>query len=269
MAADREASGEGPVFIIGCPRSGTSWTWGLLHDLPCFEPLLIEDFPGLAGATGIERMQESDGLYRTTETTVFFSDLDDEVIVRAVEEKQARNAGKLLLEKTPSHVEKIERIMRLFPKARFIHLLRDPRATVNSLVQTEFPNGFRFASDLDGAIAFLRRHYEAAKPHLDDPRMLLLRYEALHDDPEAALRQLLHDAGWLHRVDPADLTRAVEANRGRTKSRQGRLFRRGTVDSWRGELGPDAVHRIEEDLADVFATFGYRRRTLWERLFRR
>ncbi len=257
---------EGPVFVVGCPRSGTSWTWGLLHDLPCFEPLLIEDFPGFTTSTGLGKMKEGDS-YRTTETTVFFSDLSDERIRSAVEAKQATVPGKLLLEKTPSTVEKMDRILRIFPNARFIHLARDPRATINSILQTEFSNGFRFARDLDEAIDFLRRHYESARPYFDSPSVYLLSYEQLHADTEAALREMLHHFEWLDRVDPKDIARTVEQNRGKTKGMQNRLFRRGTVDSWKAELGPEAITRIERELDDVFRAYGCRRRSLFERFF--
>lgn len=40
-----------------------------------------------------------------------------------------------LLEKTPAHARQLELIRAVRPGARFVHLVRDPRATVASLIE--------------------------------------------------------------------------------------------------------------------------------------
>ena len=124
------------VFIVGCPRSGTSWTWGLLSSLNNVEPLLMSDFPTMENAH-VSTMKTKEG-FTTTETTVFYSNLTDDEIRHDILIKAKKNPGKSLLEKTPANTLKLERITALFPEAYITHVIRDPRATINSILQSTF-----------------------------------------------------------------------------------------------------------------------------------
>ena len=74
------------MIVCGCPRSGTSWVWGLLISNKNFKPLLIEDFPGIKSVGDVRKMKLENG-FRTTETTVFFSNLTDEQIKHDISKK--------------------------------------------------------------------------------------------------------------------------------------------------------------------------------------
>lgn len=247
------------MFIVGCPRSGTSWTWGIMVCLPVFEPLLIEDFEGIETRAGVNKMKLDAG-YRTTETTVFFSNLSDEQIKAAVRAKQNKFLDKLLLEKTPSNILKIDRILKVFPNARFIHLIRDPRANVSSLVNTRFKTGFKFAKDLEEGIKQYRNHFICAKPYLDQPNFYNLRYEDLHQKPHGTVRGLLEFLGVSEQVPDAAVDEAIGKNHQRVLSVQENLFRKGQPASYEQELSNSQLAKIESKLKDIFKIYGYERK---------
>ena len=115
------------VIVCGCPRSGTSWVWGLLISNKNFKPLLIEDFPGIKSVGDVRKMKLENG-FRTTETTVFFSNLTDEQIKHDISKKIKDEPEVFFVEKTPPNLLKLDRIIKLFPEAKIIHIIRDPRA---------------------------------------------------------------------------------------------------------------------------------------------
>jgi hypothetical protein len=122
--------------------------------------------------------------------------------------------GELFLEKTPSHVLYIPEIHALLPRARFIHVLRDARDTVASLLSASRTWGRAWAP---------RRAANAARTwvsHVDAARhaqrMLPanlyteLRYEALHASGQQVLQDL---ARWLGLTwTDASIAQALQRN---------------------------------------------------------
>lgn len=144
MNSDKVFLGEGLVFILGDPHSGTTWTWDLLISHPEIETLLIEDFPEIETASGINLMKTKHG-FVTSETTIFFSNLSDEEIYQGVLKKNNEVAGKFLCEKTPSNALRLDRLTNLFPKAKYLVLEHEPRSVTSSMLNTKFRSGRKFA----------------------------------------------------------------------------------------------------------------------------
>ena len=122
---------------------------------------------------------------------------------RTVAQAWADRQGKVRWgEKTPGNVFYVDVLLDMFPEARFIHLVRDPRAGVHSMIQAgQFGpdpvlcalNRRRFV--LEGG-ALLERVVPPAQ-------RTLLRYEDLVQDPERTARELCEFLG--ERFDPAML----------------------------------------------------------------
>ena len=90
-------------------------------------------------------------------------------------------------DKTPKYVFYLPAIQKLFPKARFVHLLRDGVDVVSSLLQMRRP-GFGLVESANrwtSAVESFRR-FEAANPS----QCFELRYEQLVTEPEAALARV-------------------------------------------------------------------------------
>lgn len=148
-------------------------------------------------------------------------------------------AGKSMWsEKTPANLIELDLLWEIFPEARFLHITRDPRGVLHSLMQQDWaPQG------LSQATGFLRAIYVRwlrLRPRLGlpDPRYLEIRLEDLCARPDAVLAQVaatlgLPDAFTRRQVD------AAQANR------------------WQSEM--PAAHRAycERELADIFPAMGY------------
>jgi len=115
-----------PVFIVGCARSGTSILGETVGAHPrvvyLYEvsPLWNRLYPG----------KDDDRLVE--------DDADDETAVAQAREEFRRllveGGGGILVEKNPKHALRIGFLDRVFPGCRVIHIIRDGRDTVASLM---------------------------------------------------------------------------------------------------------------------------------------
>jgi hypothetical protein len=118
-----------PIFVVGHPRSGTSWLYELVVSHPALaggpethlfdyylRPLLGED-PFLPWG-GINQWIGTKEQTRTLRSFV-----DGVFAQRLAEERKRR-----VVEKTPEHALFIGEIKALYPDAKFIHIVRDGRA---------------------------------------------------------------------------------------------------------------------------------------------
>lgn len=107
---------------------------------------------------------------------------------------------------------------RIFPEARFVHVVRDGRAVANSWLQMPWWNGYRGPEHWQWGVlsparqalwdASGRSHvllaalcwdtliesYEAARPSLAPERYMMVRYEDLVEDPERHCREIVEFA---------------------------------------------------------------------------
>lgn len=94
-----------PVFIVGCPHSGTTIMLSILSEHPSFYTLF-------------------------NETYLFHKHIIDLEKWYAIIKKAG---SKRLLEKTPVHVKEIKRILEIFPSAKIVIMIRDGRDVACSM----------------------------------------------------------------------------------------------------------------------------------------
>jgi hypothetical protein len=142
LAHDQAADmlcGKKLVFLVGSPRSGTTWLQLLLSRSPAIatamETNLFNQFMRsmierwnhdrttgqLTGLTKLLSEEEFRGLLRSTSAFVF------------AKMAQKKPSATIVLEKTPHHINYAREILDLWPEAHFIHIIRDPRSVVASL----------------------------------------------------------------------------------------------------------------------------------------
>ena len=194
-----------PVFLVGFPRSGTTLLDTILmgHRQVTVleeEPVLqaVQDALGDPARLGELTSGEANALRAR-----YFETLD----------ALRPTAGKLVVDKLPLNLVRAELIHRIFPDARFLLALRDPRDAVLSCFMQNFKINAAMANFLD--LGDAARLYAAAFRHWQRCAELLplgvhaLRYEDLIDDPERVLRPLADflglewDAGLLAHTDTA------------------------------------------------------------------
>jgi hypothetical protein len=272
------------VFIVGCPRSGTSWLQLLLAQHPTVattqETHLFNHYLRPLGQ-GWERLKSWPSAIGMR---VMFT--DDEFyalcggFARSVLQRIADGnpTATVVLEKTPDHVRMAPFILRLLPDAYFIHLIRDPRSVVSSLRAaaqtwgTPWPpesvrrNARMWVSDVTQgrAISRFTAHYRE------------LRYEDLSGEQGA---QLFADLlTWLEIPASAEFVAgAFEACRidrlrqgghgvrayDALKRSEANFFRKGTTDGWKEDLSPAQRAVVEYIAGDLMRACGYAVTSTW------
>lgn len=152
---------------------------------------------------------------------------------------RAIEAGKpVWLEKTPSNLIALDLIWEIFPEARILHIKRDPRGVLHSLMQQDWA-----PQDLGPATSFLRHIYwrwMKLKPHLTltDDRYLEVKLEHLCAEPQAVLTRIADFVG----VEPGFPDRLIDP---------------ALASRWQSEMPADHRRHAETHLSEMFDLMGY------------
>jgi hypothetical protein len=272
-------------FIVGCPRSGTTLLQAMLdshpelavppesHFIPRLERAFGRGWSGLAregrfvDTLFAGRRFQLWGFTREEVAEMLERCRPDDVggAIRLLFATWAAREGKTAYaDKTPRYLAHLERLARLFPEARFVHLIRDGRDVALSLAEA-FERGPRTATQ--AALYWGTRVAEGRRQGQALPgRYLELRYERLVAEPDAALRELCEFIEV--RFDPAMVnpgSRArsiasrypdpdVHPNLGRPLE-----LRR----SWREQLSKPERRRFELFAGELLAELGYEVEEAW------
>jgi len=245
-----------PLFIVGAERSGTTWLQRMLisHPLVCgghesmffmtFGRFIKNEVNTRGGGIGAywseeEMVEVVSGLWRRT----------FEPIVKS------KPAARLLVEKTPGHATCMFEIAKLLPSAKFVHIIRDSRAAVASMVAASKADWGRSwaANNVRDAALRWAWHVRSANEFTDahgSNCCLMVHYEQLRASPNLELRRILEFGG----IDGTneDVESCIAANElvsGTPRSHvrlptpqntyQGEpegFYRLGSVDGWKQEL---------------------------------
>ena len=126
-----------PVFVVGAPRSGTTWVQRLLTAHPrivggteshLFNALSLL-IPGNEDRRDDRRLVGLRCYFTEARRIEIMTALWLEAMTPLVAEKPGAT---VLVEKTPDHAHHMKRILRVLPAARFVHVVRDSRAVIVS-----------------------------------------------------------------------------------------------------------------------------------------
>ncbi len=205
LAADSDADAIFPV-VLGCVRSGTTMLRAVLDShpqlavppesyfvTPALERRSRYEGTGAGGSLDVDRLLSDIATDRSfpdwhldapalAEVRSSGSATVPEALL-ALYSAYARRQGKPRAgDKTPSHLLHVDLLARSFPTARFVHIVRDGRDVVPSILGMSFGPD-RFAE----AVLFWQRRVErglAGGAALGPDRYREIRYEALVADPE-------------------------------------------------------------------------------------
>ena len=188
-----------PVFILGMPRSGTSLTEQILarHDqvYGAGELLDIGDHAARLGKLLGPVPGFPDSLRKISS-----EQLDDTARAYLDHLQELSPDARYVTDKMPQNFVHLGLINLLFPGARVIHCVRDPRDTCLSIYFQHFNEAHTYASKLENIAAYylvyyrMMKHWESV---LDIP-MLTVRYEDMVTQQEATTRKMLEflDLEW-------------------------------------------------------------------------
>ncbi|HXV58819.1 MAG TPA: sulfotransferase [Gaiellaceae bacterium] len=271
------AAGGPPLLVLGVRRSGTTLLRVMLDrnsrlaipDESYFVPQLAARHRGPLAATAF-----LDDLRRIS--TLVDWGVDPERVagrlrdgmppgdaIAAVFETYAADRGKERWgDKTPLYMQYLALLERLFPTARFVHLVRDGREVALSFLS--MPEGIvtrswaHPTSAADVACQW-RTEVGAARrlgARLGPGRYLEIRYEALVAEPERELAAICSFAGLSYEPE---MLRHAEAADVAAKPHQRSLRRPLTpgIRDWRTEMAPADVAAFEDVAGELLAELGY------------
>lgn len=255
-----------PLFVLGAPRSGTSFLGDALGGLPEFtyhyEPPLTK-----AAARYVH-----EGRWSFARAALLYRFTYWWLAARRLE------ADLRFAEKTPQNAFVIGFLARAFPGAQFVHIVRDGRDAALSYrskpwlrrdaggsgkresggypfgpwarywVEPERRAEFEATSDLHRCLWAWRRHTESALAQgaaLPAGRYLEVRYERLAQDPLPEAHRLLDFLG----IAAADSRRLLHARLGRARPQ--------SVGRWQQELQDDERALVEQEAGALLRRLGY------------
>lgn len=276
--APADASRRSPIFLVGCPRSGTTLLRLMLDRHPDLAiPPESHFIPPLWSVrrryvtdarVDVERLTrdimgtmrfrewglEEDAVWRRVRALrdPGFADVIDTVFMAYADRHGKGRWG----DKTPGYSLDMPLLARLFPGARFVHIVRDGRDVVLSLSETLFSGDL-----IQSAQAWAHRVRKGREDgrRLGD-RYVEVRYEELVDDPERVVRSVCDFVGLDYRPD---MLRYYESGAESVPHREQRVHRnlarpltKGLRD-WRRDMTPDDLALVEAVLGKALLEFGY------------
>ena len=274
------------LFVCGAPKSGTTWLQRVLDAHPQIQcsgeghfverftvPLaqVMRDYAGHMNLVA-DRVYEGKPYY----PPLVQDDLDRLGRSFILGRLMTRNPGaevRWIGDKTPRYTNHLATLQRLFPHARFINIVRDPRDVAMARMHQARRAGIaeRVAEGTPERAQFIREGGEdwarcvapiapfaAAHPGA----LHNLKYEEMIGDPAGEARRIFRFLGVRH--DDALLARitsetSFEAQSGRKPGEEHptSFLRKGVAGDWVGRLEPEALQALDEACGDLMRTYGY------------
>lgn len=249
MTATLAQAQDEPFFLVGSERSGTTLLrlmlshHGRVECAPEFE-FLVEEMPPDAGWPDLAHYRDWLSTNRIFLPHALEVDarLDYPGLVKSFLGQYVARSGKPVHGAT-CH-KHFDRLLRVWPKARFVHLLRDGRDVARSCI------GMGWAGNVwYGAQRWIdaQELWEALEPRLAAGQRHELRYEDLIRDPEGELGRLCAFLGVEY--DPAMLDYAKDSSYERPDPK--------LIAQWRRKLTPGELGLLEARIGARLRAAGY------------
>lgn len=274
-------------FVAGAPKSGTTWLQRLLDAHPevmCAGEGHIADklAPLLRGAFGEYNQHQKLVTERVYEGTPYYKgltgkqlDLVTAVMAGMIMGSRPIDEGvRCIGDKTPRYTMFLEDLRRVFPAAKFIHIVRDGRDVVVStcyhvlrtgddkVFQKDDGNFYKWvgqfantwANNVRAAAKFGQTHPDA---------YLQIRYEDLHEAPQACLARVLRFLGVdaseeaIERCRDAASFERLSGGRKPGEEKAQAFMRKGAVGDWRNHFDARARDIFERSAGAVHRRMGY------------
>lgn len=183
------------VFIIGCPRSGTSvFAWALAqHEnfwTSAESDYLLQLFGNGHVRGAYKQAYERPDRGWLKLHGVDFPEFAATIGLGAEQLFESRSPGRRWVDATPSYTLMVEDLLELFPEASFLHIVRDGRSVVNSMVDSGF--NVDWASDFAVAcrtwVHYVSIGHKAVQLHPD--RVHEVSYDRMIDNPQGELTRV-------------------------------------------------------------------------------
>jgi hypothetical protein len=271
-----------PVFIVGCPRSGTSFLYHLLLSAGGFARFhtqmnVFDVLEPIYGDLSVEK-NKSKMMREWLQSKAFqVSGLDANQIqakvmaecrnggdfIRIVMEEVARTQGvERWIDSTPTNIPHLLRISRDFPEAQFIHIIRDARDVALSLDKRHWSRPLPWDKKRSLLAAGLYWEWIVRKGRkygaMLGSKYMEVRYEDLVDRPQPALETIGQFLG-----HDLDYKKIQEASVGSVRNpltsfkedlKEGRFT---PVGRWKDKFPEDQLVQFENLVGTYLEELGY------------
>ena len=253
------------VFIGGAGRSGTTLFRAMLGAHPG-----VHCGPELKLVPTICTLREQ--WQRTMGPDLAAAGVGEEVLDNAVRAFVSQlllgssPAGMRVAEKTPHNLLHMAMLGRLYPRARFVHILRDGRAVAASLVRQRWVDPATgepiwYCKDLEGASRYWVEVVASVRQQAAQVpgRYMELRYEDLVQEPRSTMRQVLAFLGepWSERVLRHQESDVVLSEREASSDAVKAPVNLRALNRWRGQLSDVELRQMDARADALLERLGY------------
>jgi hypothetical protein len=199
------------IFLVGCPRSGTTLLQSLLTAHPqitsfpeshFFRHLVPYDLKrywlGIApekARTRFKTFLEEINREELVSYLPYFPIFQYQYIqtfLRTLDTITQEQGKNIWIEKTPGHVRNIDYIKKHIPEAKFIHIIRNGPDVVASLYEVthKYPEIWRGAWNIDRCITQWIEDVQISLNHQNKPDHILVQYEHLVQNPRLIISKI-------------------------------------------------------------------------------
>jgi len=277
--------GASPVFIVGCYRSGTTLMRMMLsahsrihisQETNYIDKLTnqLDSKDLLFDSSDFQAMLNQINFYLSQEGweyTPCINDFTIEGVVNnwsypeivkqiALLDLPERKKEKLLLwgDNTPQYIKSMFFLNEMFPNAKFIVMVRDPRDVAASARKLHFGGKTPIGSAVDWKTSII--HAEEAKESFGEGRVLILKYESLVKETKYSLNTLCRFLGVQYEEGMMNYHQTQAAHQMKKHGHHQMLARpmsSKTIGRYRADLKYSDIKAIELFLADYLLSFDY------------
>lgn len=271
-----------PIFIVGMPRSGTTLLTTILSAHPRIaispESHFLTYWLPTYRHLDFDNPQEFQQFWQVLSQSKRFSyfDIAPEQTLKTILSKGSPTAATIFAgwletygerynkprwgEKTPLHYQHLEQLLTWFPQAQVLWMLRDPRAVTASLLKMSWASNYVHihAEQWFQSTQLYEQRWQT------DPRIKLVRYEALVQQPDQALEGIFE---FLQEDFPKSLLTQRSVNNVPLVNRQGWALAHlnqalqpvatTPVDRWKQQLWPSHVAIVNSLTNRLQRRYGY------------
>jgi hypothetical protein len=192
-------------------------------------------------------------LRRLTGRTFLAASCFRRTMPEALSDLGRRCGARVVGDKWPWYIDHLGDVLAVFPDARFIYNVRDPRGLWNSAQR------FKERQRGDELLRRMLDMDQRIEPYLDRPNFLSIRYEDLVREPEATCRRLFGFLGCdfapeFLRYDPAA---DPYPHRWDWVPEAGEQFNLWHARKWREQRRPEEIEHISDEAGWFSAKYGY------------
>ncbi|GGX49620.1 sulfotransferase family protein [Saccharospirillum salsuginis] len=256
-------SGIEQVFILGAPRSGTTFLSSLLENTRFGVPVethfitkyykILDRYGDLSNAGSFRRLMEDILAERPVQQWRLQLDIDEfyhsldgdyryaNIVNRLVLRREAMSGYQAWGDKTPHYLGDVDILFTLFPDAKFVYIVRDGRDVALSLLQKNWgPNNVMRCAEYWARLNDKAETIDRIKAR---GNLWELSYEGLIEETESYIDRVY---GFLDEtIDKSTKNRLVQSVKG------------SNYNKWKTQMSPEQIRTFESVAGDTLIRFGY------------